>query len=268
MTKRNVVWLITKLIGVYFAYWTIVAVFVLIGSVYTYISLPSPPRFPKADSANTNTAQTISPNFPGNPTNPAVPVAGASPTAAKIETPIEKAKNDALKQLIWDLLLTVMQGLVAWYLLRDGRFLVALLNREDPFDESGKPLDADAFPLSKKKDEVVTTLNLSGGASSSGRKDEITSLNLSDVAREPVEQTAPAAPAAGANAPAETFEPAGEPTDAPVPPPVSPAVEPIVSNEAAAPPLVSPEPSLHRPSDFEDDALIEELNINPPGERK
>jgi hypothetical protein len=174
MTKKQVVWLITKFIGVYFAYSAIVAIPVVISSIYRYVSLPSPPRFAKSENPAANNSQTITPTFPGNPslTNPALNNPAVPKT--ETETPAEKAKNDALKELLWNLFATIFYGLIGWYLIRDGRFFYTLLNREEPFDESGKPVEADSFPLSKKKEEVVTSLNLSGG------KEEITSLNLSD----------------------------------------------------------------------------------------
>lgn len=158
MAKKEVVWLIIKLIGVYFVYWTIVAVFVLISSIYTYVQLPSPPRFGKADNPTAN-VQTISPTYPGIPGNSSInyPATAATPT----EIPAEKAKNEALKELLWNLFLTVIYGLIGWYLIRDGRILFAVLNREAPFDETGKPVESDSFPLSRKKEDVVTTLNLS-----------------------------------------------------------------------------------------------------------
>lgn len=155
MTKKQVVWLIIKLVGVYFVYSTIIAVLVLISSIYAYIQIPSPPRFGKAENPSAN-VQTISPGFPSNPTqnNPAT-------TKPEVETPAEKAKNDALKELLWNLFLTVIYGAVCWYLIRDGRFLFAILNREEPYDASGKPVESDSFPLSRKKEAVVTSLNLS-----------------------------------------------------------------------------------------------------------
>ncbi|MGC2238873.1 MAG: hypothetical protein WA584_22145 [Pyrinomonadaceae bacterium] len=173
MTKKQVVWLIIKLIGVYFAYSAIVAVPGAISSIYTYASLPSPPRFSKAENPAANV---ISPNLPVNPTltNPAAP-------KIETETPVEKAKNEALKLLLWNVLATVFYGLVGWYLIRDGRFLFALLGREEPFGASNETTDDASFPVSRKKEEVVTSLNLSGG------KEEITSLNLSDSANTPVE---------------------------------------------------------------------------------
>jgi hypothetical protein len=168
MNKKQVVWLIIKLIGVWFAYSAVVAIPGAIGSIYTYASLPSPPRFSKAENPAANV---ISPNMPVNPTltNPAAP-------KVETETPAEKAKNEALKLLLWNVLATVFYGLVGWYLIRDGRFLFALLGREEPFGASSETSDNASFPVSRKKEEVVTSLNLSGG------KEEITSLNLSDSA--------------------------------------------------------------------------------------
>jgi hypothetical protein len=208
MTKRQVVWLITKLIGVYFAYSAIVAVPDLISSLYHYTSLPSPPRFAKNENP-ANNVQTVSPM---NPTvnNPAI----NNPAVAKTETetPAEKAKNDALKLFLWNLFATLFYGLIGWYLIRDGRFLVAVLNRQEPFDESGKPVESDSFPLSKKKEEVVTSLNLSGG------KEEITSLNLSDARSEPTAppEPLPTPPAVSFAQPAPAEEPAlAEPANVP-----------------------------------------------------
>ena len=154
MIKKEVVWLITKLIGVLFTYWTVVAVLVLISSIYAYIQLPSPPRFGKDNSASN--VQSTSPVMPMNPTLSTPPA-----TTTATESPAEVAKNAALKQLLWDLFLVVIYGLIAWYLIRDGRYLFAVLNREAPYDESGKPIEQDSFPLAKKKEDVVTTLNLS-----------------------------------------------------------------------------------------------------------
>ena len=189
--------MIIKLIGVYFAYSTIVAVPGVISSIYNYTSLPSPPRFAKNENPAANT-QPVSPGFPGNPTvnNPTNP---AIPKTETTDTPAEKLKNEALKLLLWNLFSTIFYGLIGWYLIRDGRFLFAILNHEEASDASGESVEADSsFPLSKKKEkEVVTSLNLSGGA-----KEEITSLNLSDF---PNEQTAP-----------QPFVSSDSPADAPI----------------------------------------------------
>lgn len=191
MTKKQVVWLLIKLIGVWFAYSAITAVPGVIGSVYNYASLPSPPRFAKAESANNSTM--TPPGFPSNPTinNPS-----ATPKIEP-ENPLEKAKNEALKLFLWNLFSTLFYGLIGWYLIRDGRFLFAILNRENPFGDAGEPTETGAPSVSRKKDEVVTTLNLSGG-----KKDEITSLNLSGSANTPVEPT-PASSVAPENTPDE-----------------------------------------------------------------
>jgi hypothetical protein len=229
MTKSQVVWLITKLIGVYFAYSAIVAVPDVISSVYHYASLPSPPRFAKNENP-ANNAQTVSPI---NPTvnNPSINNPAVAKTEA--ETPAEKAKNDALKLFLWNLFSTIFYGLIGWYLIRDGRFLSAVLNREEPFDESGKPVASDSFPLSKKKEEVVTSLNLSGG------KEEITSLNLSDTKSEQA--------------------PPPEPPPAPLPTP--PAV-------SFAQPTIAEEPALAEPANVPDNASNEFLNDAPSDEHK
>jgi len=214
MTKRNVVWLIIKLIGVYFAYSAIVAAPGVISSIYAYASLPSPPRFGKAETANTTV--NIQPVFPN-------PNANTS-TKPEIETPAEKAKNEALKLFVWNLLATIFYGLVGWYLIRDGRYLFGILSREDPFGALGETADDAPYPVSKKKEEVVTSLNLSGG------KEEITSLNLSDLSKEQAAQ-----------------------------PVVSP--EPIVSPE----PTITPEPIVlpDTPLNLPDEATVEKTFASP-----
>lgn len=176
MTKRHIVWLIIKLIGVYFAYSAIVAAPGVISSIYAYASLPSPPRFGKAETANATV--NIQPVFPN-------PNSANTSTRPEIETPAEKAKNEALKLFVWNLLATIFYGLIGWYLIRDGRFLYAILSREDPSGASDDAGDAASYSVSKKKEEVVTSLNLSG------RKEEITSLNLSGSSSEQVAPTPP-----------------------------------------------------------------------------
>lgn len=178
MNKKQVVWLIIKLIGVYFAYSAIVAIPGVISSIYTYASLPSPPRFSKAETQNSNVNPTIT--APGFPANPTISNPSATPKI-EVETPIEKAKNEALKLLLWNLFSTLFYGAIGWYLIRDGRFLSAILTREAPFSASGETNDDNSPSPSRKKEEVVTSLNLSGG------KEEITSLNLSDSANTPAE---------------------------------------------------------------------------------
>jgi cytoskeletal protein RodZ len=241
MTKKQVVWLITKLIGVYFAYSAIVAVPVVISSIYRYVSLPSPPRFAKSENPAANNSQTISPTYPNNPslTNPALNNPAVPKT--ETETPAEKAKNDALKELLWNLFATVFYGLIGWYLIRDGRFFYTVLNREEPFDESGKPVESDSFPLSKKKEEVVTSLNLSGG------KGEITSLNLSDSTPE--------------QAPTPIIQPI-------IPPVTSPVVPPAVSPEMPAAPSEINQTNETYETNQLNEASPENLLEIPPDEQK
>jgi hypothetical protein len=190
MTKKQVVWLITKFFGMWFAYSAIVSVPVLISSIYAYSSLPSPPRFTKAENP-ANGAQPVSPNPAGIPAlnNP------ASAVKTETESPVEKAKNEALKTLLWNLFSTIFYALIGWYLIRDGRFLFSVLNREGSLDESNEFNDDASFSASRKKEEVVTSLNLSN------RKEEITSLNLSDSGAARSDSNVVSAPDVSANAP-------------------------------------------------------------------
>src|SRR5207253_1462959 len=61
----------------------------------------------------------------------------------------DKFKGENVTTFAWFLLLTAIYGAAAWYLLRDGRLLYGMLNREKP-DESLKGKEAE-----------VTSLNLS-----------------------------------------------------------------------------------------------------------
>lgn len=254
MSKQNVVWLITKLIGVCFAYWTIVAFFVLISSISAYISLPSPPRFPKNENTTAN-IQTTVPGFPVNPTigNSSIINPANNPAAqkAEAENPVQTAKNNALKQLLWDLFLFVIYGLFAWYLIRDGRILFAILNREAPFDESGEPVRDASFPLGKKKEQVVTTLDLSGGRRE--KAEEITPLNLSDAA---------ASPASVPDLPKEPETPpvisAEEPLEIPHEAPTVVSNPPVSAEDAAQTPMLE---------DLAPDTLMEESKPDPADKR-
>ena len=155
MNKYQVIWLIIRLAGVYCAFLTLMTFFSLLGSFPALFTLPKI----DADNKNANVStsqnpanppvrvQPISPNGNYNPLNPSETPAGNP--EKKDETITEKFKGENVKNFAWFLILTLIYGAVAWYLLRDGRLLYDVLNREKPH-ESGK-----------EKEAEVTQLNLS-----------------------------------------------------------------------------------------------------------
>lgn len=148
MNKHQVVWLIIRLIGVYFAYLTLVSLFGLVGAVPALFTLPKIDANTKnanvASSSNpTIRVQPISPN--GNYNAPE----NAENKEKSDESIADKFKGENVKIFAWFLVLTAFYGVAAWYLLRDGRILFDLLNREEPHG------------LIKEKESEVTSLNLS-----------------------------------------------------------------------------------------------------------
>jgi len=151
MNKYQVIWLIIRLVGVYFAYLTLVSFLGLVGAIPALFTLPKIDANPK----NANVA--IQPNSP-NPTFRVQPISPngnynapeATENKEKTNEGItDKFKGENVKTFAWFLLLTAIYGAAAWYLLRDGRVLYGILNREKP-EESAK-----------EKEAEVTTLNLS-----------------------------------------------------------------------------------------------------------
>ena len=141
MIKREVVWLIIRLIGLYFAYLTIISLFGLIGWAPALIFMP-----PALDSApNSNTA------IPNTRIQPAPynvnPAAEPLPKNNAETTANDKDRSETVKIFLWYILLTAVYGTVGWYLLRDGRLFYALLMREELIKTS-------------KAESEVTTLNL------------------------------------------------------------------------------------------------------------
>ena len=155
MNKYQVVWLIIRLAGVYFAYVALMTFFGLVGSIPALFTLP------KIDADKKNANVSTTPQNPMNPTYRIQPVQPVSPNinanstdatdgGAKTDESItDKFKGENVKTFAWFLVLTAIYGALAWYLLRDGRILYAVLNREEPHG------------LIKEKEAEVTQLNLS-----------------------------------------------------------------------------------------------------------
>ena len=150
MNKQQAVWLIIRLIGLYFAYLAIVSLFALIGAIPALFTLP---KIDADGRPNANASSTPSPVIRVQPIPPDGSLDAADPTAATEkangETLTEKFTAESVKTAAWFFLSTLLYGAVAWYLLRDGRVLFEVLGREDPHG------------LIKEREAEVTTLNLS-----------------------------------------------------------------------------------------------------------
>jgi len=152
MNKYQVIWLIIRVAGVYFAYLALVAFLGLVGSIPALFTLPKI----DANTKNANVAVNQNPTFRVQPISPN-PNYNASETVdnsdknsdKRDESITDKFKGENVKTFAWFLILTAIYGAAAWYLLRDGRILYAVLNREEPHG------------LIKEKTEEVTQLNLS-----------------------------------------------------------------------------------------------------------
>ncbi len=148
MNKYQVIWLIIRLVGVYFAYLTLVSLFGLIGSIPALFTLPKI----DANTKNANIAVNSNPTIRVQPISPTGNYNASDNTENKEKTDesiTDKFKGENVKTFVWFLILTGFYGAAAWYLLREGRVLYEILNREKPHDST------------KEKEAEVTTLNLS-----------------------------------------------------------------------------------------------------------
>ena len=89
-TKREIVRLIVKLIGVYFIYEAAISVWSLIGTIFAMVSLSSNVHIGFAERSN------------------------------------------LLGIMAWALAMAFFYGLTGWYLIKDGKLLFVVLNREEP----------------------------------------------------------------------------------------------------------------------------------------
>ena len=142
MTKREVVWLLIRLAGVYFAYLTIITFFTMISSGWGLVFAP-----PKLDIPTANSNRSVMPGIQPAPYDPGAIPAIETPTNNEQLKPEDKARREALMNLVGIVFLTLIYGGIGFYLLRDGRLLFALLMREDS-------------EKIKKSEPEVTTLNL------------------------------------------------------------------------------------------------------------
>lgn len=140
MNKREVVWLIVKLIGTYFVYLAFVSFFSLIGSISVLYSLSSEPTSSTKPDANISVS-------PIATTPDGFPSRQSSPVSKNTEKPVldaasKKVRDDAVKNLLLYIFLTAFYGAIGFYLIRDGRVLSAVLNREGKVASDTKEINS------------------------------------------------------------------------------------------------------------------------------
>ena len=133
MNKREVVWLIIRLIGAYFAYATIIALFTLVTTIWSIFSVPSPDKGVELSSQVAPTSFSEQPGgIPGiqEPT-PRNRADAAQRNANKPDPAADEAKRAIFKRILWDLFLFLLQGGAAYYLLFQGGLFFNILMREN-----------------------------------------------------------------------------------------------------------------------------------------
>ena len=127
MNKREVVWLIVRLIGVYISYCAVVTAFTLAASIWMLFSVPAK----TTPGVNAELDSRVEPvNIPGI-TGPGGRPEPTPRTAARPNPAEEEAKREVFKLILWNLFLTVVQGGIGVYLLIYGRILFNILMREN-----------------------------------------------------------------------------------------------------------------------------------------
>jgi len=135
MNKREVVWLIVRLIGVYVSYCAIVSAFALASSIWLLFSVPS------KTGPNTGTENETVIQRPEGIPGITAPTGRPDPTprtATKTDTAADEARREVFKLILKDLLLTLVLGGIGFYLLIHGRILFNILMRENQAAEKEK----------------------------------------------------------------------------------------------------------------------------------
>ncbi len=140
MNKREVVWLIVRLIGVYLTYLAIVSVFSVISAGSALVSASSTSSGATVAKPDGENIRTLPTPFPMKP---------EADTAAvvKPDASTEKIKSEAFKNLLFYIFLTAIYGVVGIYLMKNGRILFDILANEASFTR-------------READPTVTTLDL------------------------------------------------------------------------------------------------------------
>lgn len=142
MTKSEFVWVLIRSVGAYFAYLAVITFFSMLSSGWGLIFEP-----PKIDISGTNANRAVAvPGIQQVPFDPNINPAAEKAADAKLK-PEEKARREAVMNLVWLAVATLIYGGLSFYFLRDGRLLYALLIREESDN-------------AKQAEPEVTTLNL------------------------------------------------------------------------------------------------------------
>jgi len=139
MNKREAIWLIVKLIGVYFFYLAFVSLFGLISSVSAlYSATPE-----QISSTKTDINIAVSP-VPASDGFSSKQPSYANKNAEKsgLDPASKKVKDEAIKTILWYIFLTGLYGAIAFYLIIDGQILFAVLNREGKLISETKEINS------------------------------------------------------------------------------------------------------------------------------
>jgi hypothetical protein len=135
MNKREVVWLIVRLIGVYISYCAVVTAFTLAASIWMLFSVPSK----TTPGVNQEVESRLEPSgIPGITSGPNGRPEPTPRTATRPDPAADEAKREAFKHVLWNLFLTLVEGGIGVYLLIYGRILFNILMRENQAAEKEK----------------------------------------------------------------------------------------------------------------------------------
>jgi hypothetical protein len=137
MNKRETVWLIVRLVGVYFLYSAVVTLFSLVGAISTLRTLSATTNGTKSPAANVQTAPP--------PVNPRPDLDQPAPHNA--DPAAEKLKSEAFNTILFYILILAIYGGIGFYLTRYGRMLFYVLSNENS-------------PNKSEDNPAVTTLKL------------------------------------------------------------------------------------------------------------
>lgn len=136
MNKREVVWLIVRLIGAYFGYAAIVALFTLVSTVWLIFSVSSSEKGGEQSTQVAPTSFSEQPaGIPGiqEATPPRNRPDTAQRNANKPDSVADEARRAIFKLILWHLFLFLLQGGAAFYLLfHGGLFFNILIKEKDP----------------------------------------------------------------------------------------------------------------------------------------
>ncbi len=139
MNKREAIWLIVKLIGVYFFYLTFVSLFSLVSSVSAlYSATPE-----QISSTKTDIIIAVSPvPAPDGFSSKQPNYANKNAEKSGLDPAIKKMKDEAIKTILWYIFLMGLYVGIAFYLIKDGQILFTVLNREGKIISDTKEINS------------------------------------------------------------------------------------------------------------------------------